>query len=251
MFAEDSTCPCGSGALVACCSCKDRRFVPLAVKTSPPGVTTGIRIGKCYANPLADCRPPLSADHAVARSISRAFEDSPIVRALHDGSKRTIPPSAQGRRVLCKRHNSALSHLDEVGRRFVCASRDQLRHRFERRADDTHVLFNGYDVERWMLKVLCTMAHGQPASRFSAAAVWRVPEPWCRILFQGRPLPPGAGIYVPKVARGRFDRGLFTAKIVGYPRTGALPRETPLLDPRDGALFEGSPSRFTVRISIY
>jgi hypothetical protein len=46
------------------------------------------------------------------------------------------------------------------------------------------------------------------------------------VLFEGHPLPPRAGIYIPRVARGRFNRGILTAKIVGtragFARSGRL-----------------------------
>jgi hypothetical protein len=66
-----------------------------------------------------------------------------------------------------------------------------------------------------MLKVLCTIAHDEPASRVYAFRRWQVPRSWLRVLLEGHPLPPGAGVYTPRVARGRFDGGILAAKIVG------------------------------------
>jgi hypothetical protein len=89
-----------------------------------------------------------------------------------------------------------------------------------------------------MLKVLCTIAHGERASRLRPSSTWRVPRSWLRILFEGHPLPPGAGVYVPRVARGRFAGGILTAKIVGHTgrpiEAGAL-----VLDGRDRATVLG------------
>jgi len=199
------------------CEWKDRRAVSLqAVDTHPHGIVTGLRVRKCYAHPTTDCRPPISADHAIAQAIWEEFQRTPVIRVLSDGTTRTIPSAAAGRNVLCRRHNSALSPLDDIGCRFVRALTRQIQHRFENSSEDTHVLFNGFDVERWMLKVLCTIAHGERASRLRPSSTWRVPRSWLRILFEGHPLPPGAGVYVPRVARGRFAGGILTAKIVGH-----------------------------------
>jgi hypothetical protein len=225
VFPDNAPCPCSSGKTVRECRCRHRHFVPLPVNTRPRGIVTGLRVRKCYAQATGDCRPPISADHAIAEAISDDFQRTPVTRILSDGTSRIVPSSAVGRNVLCRRHNSALSPLDDLGRRFVRALTQQLKHRFENSSQDTHALFNGADVERWMLKVLCTMAHGERASRVHSSSTWRVPRAWLRILFEGRPLPPGAGLYTPRVARGRFDRGILTFKIVGQLRpleTGAL-----------------------------
>jgi hypothetical protein len=89
-----------------------------------------------------------------------------------------------------------------------------------------------------MLKVLCTMAHGERASRVYASSTWRVPRNWLRVLFEGDSLPPGAGLYTPRVARGRFAVGILTTKIVGSLHrpieTGTL-----ILDGRDRATVVG------------
>ena len=162
-FAEGGPCPCASGRTVADCQCKNRRFVPAPVDTGPCGIITGLCVPGCYAQATNDCRPPLSSDHA---------------RTLSDGSTRIVPPSSRGRKVLCGRHNSALSPLDDVGRRFVRA----LQPRFEISTQQTHILFNGFDVERWMLKVLCTMAHGERASRVQMPHRGRLQDRLLRVL---------------------------------------------------------------------
>jgi hypothetical protein len=214
-FEKSSRCPCESGKTVQQCSCEARNFVPVAVDANPRGIITGITVAKCYARSMRNCRPPMSVDHAIAAAISEDFQNSPIARILRDGTSRFIPPGSAGRKVLCKRHNSSLSDLDEIGRRFVRASKDHLGHHEEKWPDDAHVLFNGYDVERWMLKVLCTLAYDEPVSRVHPSRKWRVPDPWLHILFSGRPFPRGAGLYVPRVARARLPGAILAAKILG------------------------------------
>lgn len=232
VFPEDAFCPCESGNTVKHCRCKRRHFVPPPVDTRPRGIVTGLRVRKCFANSTADCYPPISADHAIARAIQEEFQRTPIIRTLIDGSTRTISAASAGRKVLCKRHNSALSPLDQSGCRFVRALQRQLQYRFQNCSEDTHVLFNGFDVERWMLKVLCTMAHGERASRVYSSSIWRVPRTWLRVLFEGDPLPPGAGLYTPGVARGRFAGGILTTKIVGS-LLRPIDRGALILDGRD------------------
>jgi hypothetical protein len=179
MFADDTACPCGGGKTVGECRCKGRGFVPAQVNTRPGRIASGMRSARCYARATSDCGGPISADHAIAEAISDDFQRSPITRILVDGTTRTIPPSAAGRNVLCKRHNSALSPLDQVGRRFVHALGRQIQHKFEDSSEQIDFLFNGFDVERWMLKVLCTMAHDELVSRVYASRNGRSPDHGC------------------------------------------------------------------------
>lgn len=142
--------------------------------------------------------------------------NEPIVRQLSATETVTVPRSSAGRKVLCKRHNSALTDLDQLGRRFVAACKEQReRAHIQNSPDDSHILFNGYDVERWMLKVLCASSHGGPISRRSPSPKWTIPRAWVEVLFHGRSFPKGAGLYLPEVRRGRFDRGMQIAIIVG------------------------------------
>lgn len=170
----------------------------------------------------------MSAEHAVAESIHRDLGSAHVQRLLTNGAMIEIPLSSAGRKVLCKRHNSALSPLDEVGRRFVAALRAQQGFARGAAATDIHILFNGYDVERWMLKVLCTLAHGERASRARPSRRWHVPRSWLNILFEGGPFPTGAGIYSPRTVRGRGADGIVVAKIVGR-SYGATPERIPLI----------------------
>lgn len=102
------------------------------------------------------------------------------------------------KRVLCKRHNSALSSIDTVGAAFVRAHAELMIHLHEGKQGDYHRLFNGYDIERWMLKILCAQQHEERIPGFGDLKVWTVPKNWLEILFHGAPFPPGAGLSSPK-----------------------------------------------------
>src|SRR5258708_25707835 len=159
---------------------------------------------------------PRSDAHASAQLIRHAVSGWTSRRDLSEGREVDIPISSAGRNVLCSRHNSALHSLDDVGRRFVRSIRDAIVHKHGDAEADAHVLLNGYDVERWMLKVLCTTVHDEPVSRFHQLRDrWTVPAAWVEILFGQRPFPPRAGIYLPKVRRGRYADGIMIAKITG------------------------------------
>ncbi len=152
-FTDDEPCPCQSGKVVGNCVCKLRNFVPLPVTTlDPHGVVTGRRVRGCYAQTTNNCLAPLSAEHPIAESISTDFQDSPIIRTLSDGKKVTIKSSTAGVKVLCKRHNSALSPLDQVGRRFLQSLAQQIHDVRANISQKRGRAIYGFDVERWMLK---------------------------------------------------------------------------------------------------
>jgi hypothetical protein len=95
-----------------------------------------------------------------------------------------------GSRVLCERHNNALSPLDAVVGGFALAIRE-FDHAFRVGAQSAPVdekVFSGDDVQRWMLKCLI----GLTASGNLNAAV----KPECVEVLYGRlPWPVGWGLY--------------------------------------------------------
>lgn len=222
-FADDDFCPCGSTLKVRDCRCAARHFVPPQVNARPRGVITGMRRRGCYASGDRNCWGPLSSEHSFTRSILSDWGTTSTTKHLRDGTKRVVPVASAGANVLCKRHNEALSPLDEVGRRFVAALRAQAQYARSDRTEDTHALFNGFDVERWILKILCGSHHLQPVTRLHESSMWVVPQAWAEIVFGGRPFPPGGGIYFPRIARRRMTTGVLTAVMTGYRRSISSP----------------------------
>src|SRR2546430_119303 len=204
MFTDDDLCPCASGLVVRDCTCKPRKFVPCVAGTQTPGGRNGRVVRGCYAGPLRDCAPPISAEHPVSESAMLEVISGRTVRLLGDRWRarglegRVIGLKSLTKRVLCKRHNSALSSLDSVGAAFTRSHAELMIHLHEGKRGDYHRLFNGYDVERWMLKILCAQQHEERIPGSDDLKLWRVPRTWLEILFHGAPFAPGAGLYSPK-----------------------------------------------------
>jgi hypothetical protein len=141
-------------------------------RTRPPGADTGYAHARCYASQLTDCCTTISREHYISESI---LEDHGgvfyVTRKRLGWEAKQLPANALAAKMLCKRHNSALSPLDEAGRSLVrCLRFAQDRAAAGRGCD----VLNGIDVERWMLKMLCgyTVLDGDP-----------VPLAWQRLLF--------------------------------------------------------------------
>ena len=233
MFNDDDLCPCASGLIVRDCTCKSRRFVPLVVSTQTPGAPTGRVVQRCYASPLRDCAPPISAEHPVSESALLEVTSGRTLRVFGERFRaqgpegKVIGLASATKRVLCKRHNSALSSLDTVGAAFTRAHVELTIHLDDGKQGDYHRLFNGYDVERWMLKILCAQHHEERIPGSDDPKLWAVPETWLKILFQGAPFLPGAGLYSPKHRKPELRAlpGIGTARtyVTSRPLVNGLP----------------------------
>lgn len=215
-FPDEASCPCLSGSTVQACNCKARGFVPARVDTDPRGVVTGLQLKGCYAKSTKNCRPPMSAEHHISAAILRDLgPNGNIFRTLNDERVVEISISSAGKKVLCQRHNTALSPLDRLGQRFVSCLGQVTQSPSDPKAQNSEVIFSAYDIQRWMLKALCGASHGEKASRRHRSSVWTVPPDWLRILFVGGPFPSGSGMYVRRERRASYPNGVATEKIVG------------------------------------
>lgn len=146
---------------------------------------TGYSHPKCYARSLEDCDHEITKEHYISESVLAGLGGKIVVtRARLGWDKKPIGLPALASNMLCKRHNNALSGLDDVAKRFVpCLLRGGER-TCNGGGRDT---FNGYDVELWFLKVLCgyTCLDGD-----------EVPDEWLRILFGLDALEVPAGLHM-------------------------------------------------------
>jgi len=233
MFNDDDLCPCASGLRVCDCRCKPRGFVPHVASTQTSGTPTGRVVRRCYAGPLRDCAPPISAEHPVSESVLLEVISGRTLRVFGERFRaqgaegKVIGLTAATKRVLCKRHNNVLSSLDEVGAALTRAHVELMTHLYGGKQGNYHRLLNGYDIERWMLKILCAQQHEEPIPGSDDPKLWTVPKNWVEILFHGAPFPPGGGLYSPKhaVPALRVLPGIGTARtyVTARPLVDGLP----------------------------
>jgi hypothetical protein len=162
----DEACPCESSRMLrSCCLTPDGALRPVAAATCPAGPKTGIRNDACYAAALADCWADISREHCVSHKLLKQLSVDGKVRV--DGFPwqdsgtvgKVAAPSLTGK-ILYRRHNLALSPLDTVALRLF-ERIDQFHREItdsDRKNLNRFFLFNGHDIERWMLKTLCGQA---------------------------------------------------------------------------------------------
>jgi hypothetical protein len=169
----------------------------------------GISNPGCYARCLGDCSEDLTREHYFSESILEHLNRnrdllSRGMPGLGSRPRLGIPPKALAARVLCGRHNAALSPLDETGLRFFRL--------FVERSDDlatdgpmnTRSRVRGNDIELWMLKCLCGfMAAGGATTAAGEPVPLEPPPAWVRILFGCERMPYRWGMYFIGEEQGR------------------------------------------------
>lgn len=185
----NTPCPCGHGRLLEQCCWKQDRILPAGVGNIAP-VGPHSREG-CYAAELRGCSGPLSLEHYVSKATLHVLAGaSDTVRIDGIAPNKPVGINSFGANILCKTHNEALSRLDERGTGFF----EALRHHssFSELANPPFLAaFNGYDVERWLLKILIGLAYRVlPNTKKS----WEPPLWWLRVLYGKKDLPRGRGL---------------------------------------------------------
>jgi len=174
----------------------------LPVVTQPsPTPRTGFPNERCYASCLYDCGRTISGEHYLSRSILRIVKRTRGALYVGGGASpslftdRPTSPNKAGANVLCSRHNSALGPLDELAGRLFLAftALDSVDKLTESRV----ALFNGHDIERWLIKALCGfLASGEASPLYGRPPRWCAPMPWLDVMYGTATLPEGCGLYI-------------------------------------------------------
>ena len=144
------------------------------------------RTRKCWAAPLGDC-DKLSREHIISQSIFSHGCGCPlIIEGNHRAPSGLLAESSLAAKILCRKHNSALSPLDaEAGRLseiLLNSAKGQEIGRPE---------LSGSLIERWALK---TLINGLAAG-WSDRRKWLPHESIVRSIFGQASLPRGCGLY--------------------------------------------------------
>ena len=205
-ISPSSPCPCGSGESASRCCLTPRGFRKISASTIPLPPKTCGSLETCYASSLADCSLKRSREHYISESLLHYLNRNSNLRVSGfpwiERAEQALPPSALASRILCERHNSALSTLDTIAVRLFQAfdergavgSRRQLLY-----------LFSGHDVERWLLKILCGITCSKNL-KLDIETDISIPSYWLEILFGKLEFPDEQGLYVCK-SRGHNFKG--------------------------------------------
>jgi hypothetical protein len=159
-------CPCGSRSVIASC-CLDpsdgslRKKVP---SLEPSGSVTNFAHPGCYLRATDNCSYDISREHYISANVLEqiaASEKAVQISGLPflaEGETKALPVGSLTAKILCQRHNSALSPLDqEAGRFFQMLTEAMMRTTGKGSGSSRRDLWlaSGTAVELWMLKVAC------------------------------------------------------------------------------------------------
>lgn len=155
----------------------------------------GFRNPGCYANALRDCSSKLTLEHSlVPKHVLRNSKSREILVTGQEWQTQdvmTVGANSLASKVLCEAHNGRLSPLDvQFGRlhRHVVSSA-----RYLTSGAPHEFIFNGHDIERWMLKSLCGWIAARPSK---GRRRFEISPGWLMILFGLAPMPADCGLYV-------------------------------------------------------
>jgi hypothetical protein len=178
--------------------------MPKALIPRPPGPRTGVQNPRCYAALFADCSVQTSSEHFLSHSLMRALSQDGITIEFagfawqKNDERKKLPTKRLGSKILCKRHNETLAGLDDVAKQFFIGI-DTIDKSFgggQKRDKAITYIFNGDDIERWMLKTLCGLVYsGNSSSQSGRIQNWNPSLQWLEILFGLDRFQQGWGLY--------------------------------------------------------
>ncbi|MBN7542163.1 hypothetical protein I3U58_00005, partial [Mycobacteroides abscessus subsp. abscessus] len=186
------------------------------VAERPPALITGPRTGYgnpgCYARSSQDCDELLTREHWISDDLLERVSNDKKVIAVEGAAwqgrtpkQKIIGINSMSSKILCSRHNRALSPLDKVAAEFFTHLRDDLLDMNWHTGLPPHfpngfTLISGPYFELWLLKVLwgaieagALTVNGHVAYRFRLGVTTAT---LTEILWRGAQWPKDWGMYV-------------------------------------------------------
>jgi hypothetical protein len=163
--------------------------------TQPPLPLTGYAHPRCYARGLSDCSHTITREHYFSKNILTDMGSGSVSGfAWQSGETKEMDFASLTSKILCDRHNSALSPVDaEAGKLFVALGEiDAALADAAPPAPSRDYLINGADLERWLLKVLVGICHAKGVAHSEV----RGEQSLIRVLFGVSPWPPWWGLHL-------------------------------------------------------
>lgn len=156
----EEDCVCGSHRKARSChQARDRSWTDVAPEPLLAGAVTGYANPRCYGRSSNDCSEKVSREHWISAGIQRFImgDGSLMWKGMPwlAGETREVSVGSGASRVLCARHNVALSPLDAMAETvFRRISEGQVSLATEDNPRNEFTLCSGPLFERWLLKVL-------------------------------------------------------------------------------------------------
>lgn len=155
---RERPCLCGAGLPAASCCygpngwSKSSAVVQI-IQTGHSG-----RHAKCYLNSTEGCSDQISKEHLISQAVLKIIAEKSIEISgapWLKGETKTLSFGSLVSNCLCNAHNNALTNLDAAAGKFFDALR---KCGTTENGPPLEFIFNGHDIERWMLKTLSGLA---------------------------------------------------------------------------------------------
>jgi hypothetical protein len=147
--------------IVSCCHDKtDNKLRKRVPSLLPPGAKTNFSHSRCYLRGTENCSEKISGEHYISANVLEQLGDSITISGApwhSPGQTQTLTINNLTAKILCERHNSALSPLDAEAGIFFKVLRstfEDLERASSSRKLNLH-LVSGTMLELWMLKAAC------------------------------------------------------------------------------------------------
>ncbi len=221
-------CPCGSGAAAgACCLSPTGTWRKTPHDLTPPGPATGTSHPKCYLRATRNCSDAISAEHYISKSVLATVESNGTskITGLPWQDRRTFSVIGTKRlvsKVLCKRHNEALSPLDAEAGRLIGTIGHYDRGFNQEKPGAEITVMCGEELEKWMLKTTCGMVAAGQTARDGTSLNSDIPEAWVSILSGQTRWPALWGLYVAVPTDVVYHSVSFSFRPFTHPKTGQV-----------------------------
>jgi len=184
-------CPCASGRIIKDCCLKP------CGDLAPRAPRSNLAHLKCYARSTGDCSSTISKEHWLSAAFLRLLAPDGVLKVAglprqRPGTWIGVPINNFASNVLCDRHNSVLSPLDDLETRFFSAFAPLTPPPAHAREVQ---LFDGFDLERCFLKILCGVVSAGVAVANTGRVQWQPSFELLKVLYAGERLAERAGLY--------------------------------------------------------
>jgi hypothetical protein len=206
----EDDCPCGSRRQACRCHrAADHSWIAERPPALLTDAGTGYANAGCYARSSNDCDEELTLEHYISDDVLESISADTKVVAVKgaawqpDATEKTVGVKSLASRMLCRRHNHALSPLDKMAAEFFRYFRDDQLGVMCFHGNDfdrDFTLVSGTHLELWLLKVIWGAIEakgmeleGSPAYRFRLGVTTKQ---LAEILWRGADWPPHWGMYI-------------------------------------------------------
>jgi len=226
-FRRFDPCPCGSNLRAKkCCYVNPGVWLKKPATIIPPGPETGVQNEKCYASTTKDCSSKISREHYISNNLLKFFELNGKVEIgglawMERETMLKVSRQTLASKILCERHNNALSPLDTTAGSFLKTIGAFDKNFNVKQPTNEFKVFCGEDIERWMLKTTLGMIAARQIRTKTNVALPEINSVFIDILYGRSEFPEKAGMYfTPTETTHHIPSFSFLPKT--HPQTGAV-----------------------------